>query len=330
MGKQETSRKLYNIIKAAFISCFLTGVIGICFWADSRQEEEEEQAAVMAARRALDIEVEEAQPIMFIEQETQEEVAESTMEIVNGVILSDIPAADYSYSFEKQIDGARVVTRQGDYGGFNEGAYPEENTEKSPLFTEGIEGDAVYLDGSYGLELCDIAPLSDSYTISFWMKAEELYDWSPFLIIGSNLLDAGVTQNYVCFNKKTSEEGDAVVPIFNTVNATQAYSCEVRPSLEEKKCINLNEWNYITVRVDGTQASEEDSNLVTAYLYLNSEMIGSSNVCKLSFDGSSMKAYIGINCFDILFRACYDEIHIWNTLLDENQISSMYAAYNRG
>lgn len=319
-------------MKAVLISCFLTGVTGICFWADSQQgqEEVEEPAAVMAARRAMDVEAEEAQPIMFLEQDTEEETVESTMEIVNDVILSDIPAADYSYSFEKKLSNAKVVTREGDFGGYNDGTYPEENTEKSPLYTEGIEGYAIYLDGSYGLELCDIAPLSDSYTISFWMKAEELYDWSPFLIIGSNLLDAGVTQNYVCFNKKTSEDGESVVPIFNTVNATWAHSCEVRPSLEEKKCIDLNEWNYITIRVDGTQVSEEDPNMVTAYLYLNSEMIGSSQVCKMAFDGTNMKAYIGINCFDKLFRVCYDEIHIWNMLLDENQISSMYAAYNRG
>ena len=170
-------------------------------------------------------------------------------------------------------------------------------------------------------------PLSDSYTISFWMRAEEVCDWSPFLIIGSNLLDVNVSQNYICFNKKTSEEGEDVLPIFNTINAYCGNSCEVRPSLEEKDCIDLHEWNYITIRVDGEKVSEEDSSKVTAYLYINSEMIGSSEVSKMSFDPTNMHAYLGINCFDRLFRVCYDELRIWNTLLDENQITDMYMAY---
>lgn len=249
------------------------------------------------------------------------------MEIVGNVMLTDVPAADYSFSFERMLDGAKVVTREGDIEGFNEGTLPEENTGKDPVFIEGIEGDAIYLDGSYGVELCDIAPLADSYTISFWMKAEEMHDWSPFLTIGSHLLDANVSQNYVCFNKKTSEDGSEVVPVYNTINATLGYSCEVRPGFDDKKCINLNEWNYITIRVDGTAVSEEDEVRVAAYLYLNSELIGIGEVCKMSFDASDMKAYIGINCYDILFRVAYDEIHIWNCLLDEHQISSMYIAY---
>ena len=41
----------------------------------------------------------------------------------------------------------------------------------------------------------------------------------------------------------------------------------------------------------------------------------------------SVKAYLGIGCYDDLFRATYDEIHIWKQVLSESQISSMYTAY---
>lgn len=285
-------------------------------------------AEVKAARRAMEIEIEEAQPTLLTMMETEEPKEEVTKEIVNDSILSNVPAADYSYSFDKKLGNARVVARQGDYGGRNsEGAYPEEAAEKMPLFTEGIEGNALYLDGSYGVELTGIAPLSDSYTIAFWFKAEELYDWSPFLLIGSHLLNGSDGQNYICFNKKTTEEGEEVVPIFNTINTVYGNSCEVRPSLEEKKCINLNEWNYITIRVDGTQTLEEDNSKVMAYLYLNSEMIGSDAVSKMCFDESDMRVYLGIDCYDESLRACYDEVRIWNSLLDENQLTSIYTSY---
>lgn len=325
MGKWDSDRKKHMLVKSVLITGFFAGIVSACVFAENWTKETE-RSEVKAARRAMDVEVEEAPPVLLAMMDTQEPEVETTKEIVDDTILGNVPAADYAYSFDKELDNARVVIRPGDYGGRSEGVYPEESTEKAPLFTEGIEGAAVYLDGSYGIELCGIEPLADSYTISFWFKAEELYDWSPFFLLGSHLLDVDVTQNYLCFNKKTLDD-EEVVPIFNTINAVYGNSCEVRPSLEDKKCIKLNEWNYITIRVDGTQVSEEDPTKVMGYLYLNSEMIGCSEVSKMSFDGEDMRAYLGINCFDKMIRACYDEVRIWNCLLDENQISNMYMTY---
>lgn len=326
MGKWDSSRKKYILVKSVFIISFFVCLISVCVFAENWTKKTE-YSEVKAARRAIDVELEEAAPVLLAMTDEQEPEVEATKEIVDDTILSNVPAADYAYSFDKTLDNVKVVTRPDDYGGYNEGTYPEENTEKSPLFTEGIEGAAVYLDGSYGIELCDIAPLDGSYTISFWFRAEEIYDWSSFLLIGSHLLDVDTRQNYICFNKKTFEGGEEVVPIFNTINAEYGNSCEVRPSLEDKNCIKLNEWNYITIRVDGTQVSEEDPTKVMGYLYLNSEMIGCSEVSKMTFDGGDMKAYLGINCFDKMIRACYDEVRIWNSLLDENQITNMYMTY---
>ena len=327
MGKWDSNQKRHFLVKTTLTVCFLVVLVSTCVFAENWAGDTQ-SAEVKAARRAMGIEIEEAQPALLAMMETEEPEEEVTKEIVNDSILSNVPAADYAYSFDKKLSGAKVVARQGDYAGHNsDGTYPEAVAEKSPLFTEGIEGEALYLDGSYGVELTDIAPLSDSYTIAFWFKAEELRDWSPFLLIGSHLMNDDTEQNYICFNKKTSEDGEEVVPIFNTINAVYENSCEVRPSFEEKKCINLNEWNYITIRVDGTQTSEGDNTKVMAYLYLNSEMIGSDVVSKMCFDESDMRAYLGINCYDELFRACYDELRIWNSLLDENQLTSIYTSY---
>ena len=252
-----------------------------------------------------------------------------TKEIVNGTILGSVPVADYSFSFDGSLDNAVAVRREGDVDGFNEGTYPVADAGITPQYVEGMEGQALYLDGNYGVELTGIEGLADSYTISFWFRAEELCDWSPFFLIGSNLLDAGVSQNYISFNKKSTEEGVDVVPIFNTVNCTWGNSCEIRPCSEDTKQIDLGQWNYLTICVDGTRLSETDQTKVMGYLYLNSELIGSGEVSKLSLEEENMHAYVGINCYDRLFRSCYDEIHIWNSLLNENQISAMYAAYQK-
>lgn len=281
----------------------------------AQQETGVEDAAVSAALSEL----------AFTQEEATE--VDSSKEIVKDVLLSNVPKADFSYSFNGKLGDAAVVTRAGDIDHFNEGTYPEQTTDVLPLFTEGVEGDAIYLDGSYGVELLGVDALPDSYTIAFWFRADELCDWSPFLVIGSHLLNVGENQSFLSFNKKTTEEGTQVVPIFNTIDAVTGNSCEIRPSMEDKRCISLNVWNYITICVDASQRSEEDPNKVMGYLYLNSEMIGSGQVSKLHLEQENVNAYLGINCFDELFRASYDEVHIWKQVLDESQISSMYTAY---
>ena len=259
--------------------------------------------------------------------EPEEPEVDSSKEIINDVLLSNVPKADYSYSFNGKLNDAVVVTRAGDVGPFNDGTYPEPSEDVFPLFTEGVEGDALYLDGSYGVALQGVEPLNESYTISFWFRADELFDWSPFLTIGSHLMDVGGSQSYLSVNRKTTEEGEQVVPIFNTIDAALNNSCEIRPSMEQKRCISLNEWVYITVCVDASASSGAEEGRAMGYLYLNSELIGSGEVSLLHMDAESVCAYLGISCYDELFRASYDEVHIWKHVLDESQISSMYTAY---
>ena len=255
------------------------------------------------------------------------EVDSSSKEIIKDVLLSNVPKADYSYSFNGKLTDAVVVTRAGDVGRFNEGTYPEMSEDVFPLFTEGVEGDALYLDGSYGVALQGVEPLNESYTISFWFRADELFDWSPFLMIGSHLMDVGGSQSYLSINRKTTEEGEQVVPIFNTIDAALNNSCEVRPSMEQKKWVNLNEWVYRTICADASASSGAAEGRAMGYLYLNSELIGSGEVSLLNMEAENVYAYLGISCYDELFRASYDEVHIWKQLLDESQISSMYTAY---
>lgn len=253
--------------------------------------------------------------------EPEKPEVDSSKEIVGDVLLSNVPKADFSFSFNGKLNDAAVVTR------LESGTYPEYAEDVYPLFTEGVEGDALYLDGSYGVELLGVEALDESYTISFWFRADEMLDWSPFLMIGSHLMDVGGSQSYLSFNKKTTEEGEEVVPIFNTIDAQLNNSCEVRPSMDHKKCIELNEWYYITICVDASASSGAGEGRAMGYLYLNSEMIGSGEVSMLNMNPENVKAYLGISCYDELFRATYDEVHIWKYMLNESQISSMYTAY---
>lgn len=296
--------------------------------AASGKEQENHVVQESALEKKLSMEAQAKVALPGLKPEEPE--VDSSKEIVNNVLLSNVPKADYSYSFNGKLNDAVVVTRAGDVGRFNEGSYPEPSEDVLPLFTEGIEGDALYLDGTYGVALQGVEPLNESYTISFWFRADEMPDWSPFLLIGSHLTDVGGSQSFLSVNKKTTEEGELVVPILNTIDAVVDNSCEVRPSMEQKRCINLNEWVYITICVDASESYKLDGERAMGYLYLNSELIGSEEVSLLHMEAENMRAYLGINCYDELFRASYDEVHIWKYVLDESQISSMYAAYIAG
>lgn len=321
---REAGRRWRRLVLAGIVLVVIS-VSGYMTFRAGTQQNSAENEGVQQEAGAGDAAVSAALSELAFTQEEPE--VDSSKEIVKDVLLSNVPKADFSYSFNGKLGDTAVVTREGDVGHFNTGTYPVQTQDVLPLFTEGVEGDAIYLDGSYGVELLGVDALSDSYTIAFWFRADELRDWSPFLLIGSHLLDEGENQSFLSFNKKTTEEGTQVVPVFNTIDAVTGYSCEVRPSMEDKRCISLNVWNYITICVDASQRSEEDPNKVMGYLYVNSEMIGSGQVCRLHLEQEDVKAYLGINCFDELFRASFDEVHIWKQVLDESQISSMYTAY---
>lgn len=166
-------------VVAAFVYLAFLGMTQQNSDADTAQQEAGAEDA--AASIAL--------PELGLTQEEPE--VDSSKEIVKDVLLSNVPKADYSFSFNGKLSDATVVIREGDVNHFNEGTYPDQTEDVPPLFTEGMEGDAIYLDGSYGVELLGVDALSDSYTISFWFRADELRDWSPFLLIGSHLLDVG-------------------------------------------------------------------------------------------------------------------------------------------
>lgn len=313
----------------SFFAVFVVFVIGLAVFVNqaSERKKEPEQSGQEKRTDLLEDTDRLVSQVGFGEKEPV--VVETSKEIVKDTVISGVPRADYSYSFNGKLENALTVTRQGDVGGFNAGTYPQADDSVTAKFTDGVEGSALYLDGSYGIELTGIEGLADSYTISFWFKAAELRDWSPFIAISSDMLNENGSENYISFNKKTNEDGETVTPVFNTVNANLNNSCEIRPCQEDKDWLKLNEWNYITVRVDASQTDAEDDSKVMGYLYLNSEMIGSAPVSRMNLEEGNIKAYVGINCFDELFEACYDEIRIWNTLLDENQISALYVAYQK-
>ena len=97
---------------------------------------------------------------------------------VPNTLLSLLPFDN----FDETLGNAQVVVRD------TPPEMPRVSSDVEAQYVPGMDGSAVYLDGSYGIQLSDVKKIGTSYSIAFWMKADALYDWAPFIHIGYDLL----------------------------------------------------------------------------------------------------------------------------------------------
>lgn len=243
-------------------------------------------------------------------------VVSDTNEVVGDMILENIPKAVYSYRFDEDLGNAEVVVRsEGD-------TMPEAADDVEAQFVHGIDGKAVYLDGTYGIELSDVEKLGESYTIAFWMKADELQDWSPFIHIGYNLLNSEERCRLWLGKKPDS----SAAPIISSERARTADSFEIRPSQSVLGSMKTNVWYHIVLTVDGSKQGSK-AGRVLGTLYVAGQYICEGDIVPGMMNDDGLKVYLGINCWDTLYPVAFDEVKIWNQVLDTQQIQELYEAY---
>lgn len=249
---------------------------------------------------------------------TQEEgVVSDTNEVVGDTILENIPKAVYSYSFNETLDNAEVVVRK------DPDTEPEETDDIEPQYVRGVEDKAVYLDGTYGIKLSDVERVGDSYTISFWMKADELYDWSPFIHIGHDLFDSNKRVR-LWLGQKT--DGASIAPIISSERTQTEDSFEVRPGQSMPNSIQTNVWYHIAFTVDGSKQGSKQGRLLGT-LYVAGKYVGEGDIVPDTMNADEFNVYLGINCWDQLYPVAFDDVKIWDQVLDADQIQELYSAY---
>lgn len=249
---------------------------------------------------------------------TQEEgVVSDTNEVVGDTILENIPKAVYSYSFDERLDNAEVVVRK------DPDTEPEETDDIEPQYVRGIEDKAVYLDGTYGIKLSDVERVGDSYTIAFWMKADELYDWSPFIHIGHDLFDSNKRVR-LWLGQKT--DGASVAPIISSERTQTEDSFEVRPGQSMPNSVEPKVWYHIAFTVDGSKQGSKQGRLLGT-LYVAGKYVGEGDIVPDTMNTDEFNVYLGINCWDQLYPVAFDDVKIWDQVLDADQIQELYSAY---
>lgn len=283
---------------------------------DIEEEAEGEENDIQEGETADEFEEETPEQEETTEQDV---IVSDTNEVVAGQILENIPKAVYSYRFDGELDEAAVVVRE------QPETEPETVDGEKAQYVHGMDGEAVLLDGSYGLKLSNVESLGDSYTVAFWINARELYDWSPFIHVGRNLFDEKARCR-LWIGQKPDGYGGSIGPVLSSERAAVNDSVEIRP--DDAALLSLSEgvWYHIAFTVDGSvQGSRSERALGT--LYLAGNQVGQGDVVVETMNGDNFDVYLGINNWDQLYPVAFDDVKIWNQTLSAEQIAALCEAY---
>ncbi len=247
-----------------------------------------------------------------------------------GVSLPLTPVK--KYSFEDSLDGAQVLIREGDNeDGGNAGVLPIEGDNAKAAFVEGKNGKAVSLDGTFGL-LLDQPAIGETYTLAFWINPARFSNFGPIVQLGSDLLSANTSAKWLNITK-TDWDGDSCPIIWsrNEITGAWPWYCTAYFTAGGGYQIPKNEWSHIVVTVDGQTPATDPAtgdlvpDTVVSKLYVNGVYVGEGPVATGTFAGDA-KAYVGINCWDIIFKGLFDEIELYDTVLTEEQVAALAGA----
>ncbi len=204
------------------------------------------------------------------------------------------------YRFNNSLGTSEIVIRDNDTAeGSNVGTIPDTNNSVSEKYADGISGNGIYLDGTYGLKL--YPKLSGTeYTVSFWVKPDEERLYSNILYAGEGML----TEKERYFNI-TSDDISSPAVISSSHNGGYY--------IGNGQKINAGKWSCICMTVSGENAKV----YVNGSLQTSGQILG--NIC-----GKDTNYYLGIDCYNIPFKGCIDNVAFYDTSLSESMVNSIY------
>lgn len=244
----------------------------------------------------------------------------------------EIPEAKYYYSFDGAADGATVKVN--DFT--SEGATTVESrivdTDTALLYADGVAGQCAYFDGSYGLELA-VEPVGDTYSISFWVNAARFSDYGPILDFGSDMYSTNTSAKWVNITK-ASWVGDSFPTIWSRDEVKDIFPWF---NAQDGVVMGKKEWAHIVLVADASQMTS-DGIFINGQLYVNgvlqTKTDAEGNLLENQLtpgvftddDPSDFHFYLGINCWDTIFKGGIDELYIYDKALTESEVAALYAA----
>jgi hypothetical protein len=155
------------------------------------------------------------------------------------------------------------------------------------------------------LKLADAADLNlgTSYTISFWMKPDTI----------GGAVDPTLTAGTFSPEYWLNLTFDAKI---------WSHTAGAYVATTDANVYKAGEWQHVAIRVDGDTAGT-DSDTVTAYLYVNGQLVSSGNIAKQIMTKKNSAIYFGVNAWDAYFKGTLDDVMIMNRTLSESEVQAI-------
>ncbi|MBQ9385064.1 MAG: hypothetical protein IJT87_12615, partial [Ruminiclostridium sp.] len=263
------------------------------------------------------------------------EAAETTAAPVEAEPISTDPIVYLSF---ENTDGLTSVERNEDNSGLTDTSAKGNIVPSSHdiLIAEGqgAIGNALYLDGKYGVdfELNDIP--GDAYTFSFWFNADRVATYGPVVQVGRNIAtsDDDNPCTWLNFTKSTWGANDAdIFPV--AWNRNSQYDVWPWIYAMDDQEHGKREWCMVTITSNGVRYVADDGlERVETKFYLDGELKWEANSENMYYQGlspeiltgSGVEAHIGINYWDTIYKGFIDELCVFDYALTDGQVKTLF------
>ncbi|MCR5685176.1 MAG: LamG domain-containing protein [Lachnospiraceae bacterium] len=236
-----------------------------------------------------------------------------------------LPDAKYYYSFD-QADGTDKIQPSMKDSASTPIVQPA--PDKDVVLIDGVKGQALYCDGSYGYKIPEVNGVGETYSISFWIYARRFANYMPTVQYGPDMHgDVTGGQHYLNFTRaEWSGMGEyPCVWSYDQIGdeAVNWPNWFPNDGVGER----LNQWLNITLIVDENNTTDEGSNIL-GKMYLNGELFSDSVtlVTGTMAPSDNFDFLLGINYWDAYFKGAIDEVYIFDKVLTEGQVQTLYQA----
>lgn len=265
-----------------------------------------------------------------------------------------LPNAFAHYTFDGDGEGYTAVTQVSKADdSTNDGAtYDLGPVDASFYYADGAVGKALFLDGSYGIDLNMEPTNTDVYTVSYWLNAKFFFQYGPTLQIGYNIgkaADAGNNVTWMNITESTwGADNKLIFPMIWSRNeasdAQDGTDCWPWMYAWDDSVHGKQEWVMVTVVSSGEkQDGATGATTVGAQYYLNGQLMYDSqdnyanhtyweewtwdatlapNIMKPG--DSEFESYFGVNYWDPMFIGYVDDLYVYDSALTAGQVLSLY------
>ncbi len=234
-----------------------------------------------------------------------------------------LPEAKYYFSFDK-ADGTDKIQPSMKDSAMTPIVQPA--PDKEVVLIDGVKGQALYCNGSYGYKIPEVNGVGETYSISFWVYARRFANYMPTIQYGPDMHgDATGGQHYLNFTRaEWSGSGEyPCVWSYDQIGDEAVNWPNWFPNDGEGE--RLNQWLHITLVVDENNTTDEGSNIL-GKIYLNGELFNDSVtlVTGTMAPSDNFDFLLGINYWDAYFKGGFDEVYIFDKVLTDGQIQTLY------